>query len=403
MADEINEVTDDQTLLARLTGHDRGDSHWSDSRGGDEAFASLVLRHRDFVHRVCRRVLGNAEAAEDATQQVFIILARRARTLAGRTSIAGWLYRTAWQVSLRTRRGVLTRLNHERAAARQEGYYPPAFVPEADSVEMLHDVVGHLPDAYREVIVLHYFGGCTVAEAAARLKIPAGTVASRISRGLRLIRTKLGDRGLIITAVALKAVLLAEGFHAKAAMAGGAPLAQAAVRAALRWRVPARGFRTGVAGGSAVLGMSLFGVRLSAGSSVSEPVAAALKSAFQLLGSKFNPNVFGSLPTGVKAAAGLAIASLLGTTCYATVVVAGKMIAGETPTSATARKSPEVVQIPVKEAKVQSGDSPGDGAVSFALHGASTGVPEPAGATVLATTAAASVSRRKRPRRHSRE
>jgi RNA polymerase sigma factor (sigma-70 family) len=390
MRDQFTEIADDGQLLARVTGHN-----------GDEAFAALVLRHRDFVHRVCRRVLGNAEDAEDATQQVFIVLAERAGMLSGRTSIAGWLYRTAWQVSLRTRRGALTRQNHERSAARREGYIPPLVAQEADSLARLHEVVGQLPEAYQEAVVLHYFGGYTVAEAAARLKCPPGTVASRISRGLQLIRAKLGDRGLVITAAALKALLLAEAFHARAAMAGGVPLARAAaLRFAPRWRVPGRVFRTGAIGGSTLLGISIFGTRLSGGSVIGAAGVPALKPLLPWFLPRFSLNIFAGLPTGVKAAAGVAIASLLGTTCFATVIA----IAAANSTTVTAQKSQsdsDQSQAPTKKVS-RPVDPSADKAASYVSAGPTTGVPEPSSLTVLLIGGVASLSRRRITRHPAR-
>jgi DNA-directed RNA polymerase specialized sigma24 family protein len=67
----------------------------------EAAFELIVWRHAGLVQRVCRGVLGDHHAAEDAAQAAFLILARKAHTFAGHRSVVGWLYRIARQVAIR--------------------------------------------------------------------------------------------------------------------------------------------------------------------------------------------------------------------------------------------------------------------------------------------------------------
>src|SRR5262249_31989884 len=74
-------------------------------QGRDQAaFAALVARHGAMVLRQCRRILGDAHAAEDAFQAVFLILARRASSLNQPDALPAWLYGVARRVALKARR-----------------------------------------------------------------------------------------------------------------------------------------------------------------------------------------------------------------------------------------------------------------------------------------------------------
>src|SRR5262245_52714446 len=93
----------------------------------ERAFAELVTRHGGAVQRACQRVTGDEADAEDAAQAVFLVLARRARSLPKQSHLAGWLQGVAWRVASAQVRAKRRRLRREaRWTPEAEGATTPA-------------------------------------------------------------------------------------------------------------------------------------------------------------------------------------------------------------------------------------------------------------------------------------
>src|SRR3954468_9394767 len=122
--------------------------------GGDEAaFAALVRRHGPMVLGVCRRVLGHAHDAEDAFQATFLVLARRAASVARREAVASFLYGVAYRTALRARARRARRHATERQVGRMP--HPEVAPPEAQGWRPVLDrELSRLPEKYRAALVL---------------------------------------------------------------------------------------------------------------------------------------------------------------------------------------------------------------------------------------------------------
>ncbi len=178
------------------------------TRRDEAAVAALVKRHGPMVWGVCLRVLHNRHAAEDAFQATFLVFVRKASSVVPREMVGNWLYGVARQTALKARATAAKR----RARERQVQVMPEsATVPEPDlghDVEgLLDQELGRLPDKYRAAVVLCDLGGKTRKEAARQLKIPEGTLSTRLKTARAMLAKRLARHGLAVSAGALAAGL----------------------------------------------------------------------------------------------------------------------------------------------------------------------------------------------------
>jgi RNA polymerase sigma-70 factor (ECF subfamily) len=163
---------------------------------GELAFATLVARHGPMVLNVCRRVLGNSPAVDDAFQATFLILVRRAPSLCFASSLGPWLYGVSVRVARRARIVGARRWFVELDGDLADRLPDPAAALDQDLQQAIDEAVARLPANYRAAIVLCHLQGLTHEEAALRLRCPIGTVRSRLARGRALLKIRLERAGL---------------------------------------------------------------------------------------------------------------------------------------------------------------------------------------------------------------
>src|SRR5260370_662825 len=131
----------------------------------EAAFAALVHRHGPMVWGICRRVLRSHQDAEDAFQATFLVLVRKAASIASKELVANWLYGVAHQTALKANATTAKRGAREKQVTTMP---EPALEPEhSDDVQPLLDQeLSCLPEKYRAVIVLCDLEGKTRKEAA---------------------------------------------------------------------------------------------------------------------------------------------------------------------------------------------------------------------------------------------
>jgi RNA polymerase sigma factor (sigma-70 family) len=236
-------------LCAAAPERDLGDGELLErflARGEEAAFSLLVQRHGPMVLDVCRRVLGDRHAAEDAFQATFLVLVRRPGSIRRRGALGSWLFGVAQRVARHERAREAARRGRERRAAER----PRAATPDEPAWQelrgLLDEEIGSLPESYRAPVVLCYLEGKSYGQAARALGWSKSSLASRLSRARELLRGRLSRRGVGLSAAALTAALSerapaaavparltlstvseASRCAARKAVAGGAPTSRA--------------------------------------------------------------------------------------------------------------------------------------------------------------------------------
>lgn len=165
------------------------------ARGGrPEAFDALVRRHQQQLLRTCFRILGQRSLAEDAAQAAFVELYRYLPRYHAQGKLRALLHRMALNQSrmlLRSRRSA-----DRKATALNLEPLPPSTLPDEHILERerqrgVDAALARLPRAQRETLALRFAGDLSVEETAEVLRVPIGTVKSRVFHGLSRLRSLL--------------------------------------------------------------------------------------------------------------------------------------------------------------------------------------------------------------------
>ncbi len=147
--------------LAGQSACNDSDEHLLDtflSNRDESAFASLVRRHGPMVLRVCHRVLGHEQDAEDAFQATFLVMARQASRLRKKTSLASWLHGIAYRTALKAKQTAARRRKYEGSLGALTQPRSPIDPAEALSWRevqtLLDEEIAGLSERYRSVFVL---------------------------------------------------------------------------------------------------------------------------------------------------------------------------------------------------------------------------------------------------------
>lgn len=179
---QADDTIDDRQLIERYLA------------GDIAAFDQLMAAHEDRVFAVCLRVMGNRDAALDATQETFVTLFRKAAQFKGDSALSTWLYR----VAVNTCYDQLRKQKRRRAEPLPDDrdLADAGSADRLESVEVRPEIeaaLAALPEEFRAAVILSDLEALPLAVVAEALEVPIGTVKSRVFRARKLLAEALGN------------------------------------------------------------------------------------------------------------------------------------------------------------------------------------------------------------------
>ena len=186
-----------------------------DRQGSEAAFAALVQRHINLVYSVAFRHVGIAAHAEEITQAVFVILARKAARLRPDTVLESWLHETTRLTALRFLRG-----ERRRQFREQEAYMQSTLQESAEAsawnqlAPLLDEALSRLGKNDRDAVMLRFFKGKNVCEVAAALSVSEAAAQRRVLRAVEKLRRFFTKHGVVLPSAVLTAAISANSVQA---------------------------------------------------------------------------------------------------------------------------------------------------------------------------------------------
>jgi len=196
-------MTDDMALVREYARHN-----------SEQAFAALVSSHVNLVYSVALQEAHDPHLAEEITQAVFIILARKADSLGDKTILSGWLCRTARYASA----NALT-IQRRRQHREQEAYMQSVLnESEPDVWTQIAPLLGcamkQLGQIDHDAVVLRFFEGRSLNEVGLALGASEEAAKKRVNRALEKLRKFFAKRGIDSTAATLAETISAHSVQA---------------------------------------------------------------------------------------------------------------------------------------------------------------------------------------------
>jgi RNA polymerase sigma factor (sigma-70 family) len=179
----------------------------------EEAFATLVDRHLNFVYATALRQVRSPQLAEEVAQSVFMSLARNSNTMKPDTVLTAWLYCVTRHAAIDLLRGESRRQAREQAALEIANM-------KSDSTEWAHvepfldEALEALDETDRSAILLRYFENKSLREVGENLGTSEDAAQKRVSRTVEQLRACFSSRGVVLSAAGLTAALCAQATQA---------------------------------------------------------------------------------------------------------------------------------------------------------------------------------------------
>ncbi|MGQ0815728.1 MAG: RNA polymerase sigma factor [Gemmatimonadota bacterium] len=161
--------------------------------GDAAAERALYDAHVDRVYRLAYRLGGDADLAQDFTQEAFVRAFNKLREFQRRSAFSTWLHAITVSVSLNALRKVKTIREREVDIDNVQPVFSMSREAEPDLKQRLMHAIASLPEHYRAVFVMYDMEGYTHEEIGTVLGVPTGTSKARLSRAREKLREQLAD------------------------------------------------------------------------------------------------------------------------------------------------------------------------------------------------------------------
>ncbi len=200
-------MTNDMAVLREYT-----------QRNSEGAFAALVTRHVNLVYSVALRQVRDPHLAEEITQAVFVILARKAKSLNAKTILAGWLCRTTRYASANALTIQRRRQHREQEAYMQSTLNESKSDTWTQIAPLLDTALAHLGETDHNAIVLRFFEGKSMKEVGAALGANEEAAKKRVNRAVEKLQKFFLKRGVTSTTATLVGAISANSIQAAPVM-----------------------------------------------------------------------------------------------------------------------------------------------------------------------------------------
>lgn len=172
-------------------------------KGDAAAFEQLVVTYRDQVFRLALRMCGNEADADEAAQDAFLSAWKGLPNFRGDSRFSTWLYQLTTHAAIdllrrQKRRGETDDITEISVADSAPG--PQQQAEQSETRQAVRDAMAQLTPEYRQIVVLRFLQELSYEEIAAALKLPPGTVKSRLNRAKAQLREILAGMGNLFDA-----------------------------------------------------------------------------------------------------------------------------------------------------------------------------------------------------------